>query len=63
MELEGEDQQERAEHQRIGADPHRQHHGADQRLDDEQDAEDDRGDAAEREPPASVIEIEAEGGR
>ena len=58
VELEGEHQQEHAEHQRIGADPHRQHDCADQRLNNEQDAENDRGDAAKCEPPPSVIEIE-----
>src|SRR5262245_36181077 len=50
VELKGKDQQEDAKHQRVGADPDRQHNGTDQRLDDEQDAEDHRGDAAEREP-------------
>src|SRR5262249_49065922 len=59
--LEGEDEQENAEHERVGADPNGQHHGANQRLDYEQDAEDDRRDTTERKPPAAMIDIEGEG--
>src|SRR4030042_115506 len=55
MELEGENEQEDAEHDGVGADPQGQHHRADQRLDDQKDAEEDRGEAAQREPPAGKI--------
>ena len=62
MQLEGKHEQQHAEDERVGAKPPGQHHGADHRRDDQHDAEDDRGDAAKGEPPAAMVEIEAEGG-
>jgi hypothetical protein len=45
----------------VGTDPQCQDHCADKRLDDQQDAEDKRSYSAQCQPPATVINIEAEG--
>jgi hypothetical protein len=63
MELEAQHKQEHAKHDGIGADLQCQHHSANERFDDQQDAEDSLGNSAEGEPPAIVIEIKAKGRR
>jgi hypothetical protein len=63
MELEAQHKQEHAKHEGIGANPQSQDHSANKRLNDQQDAEDSRGNSAEGEPPATVIEIKAKGRR
>src|SRR6478672_9581599 len=63
MELEAQHKQKQAKHQGIGADPQSQDDSANKRFDDQQDAEDNRGNSAQSEPPATIIEIKAKGRR
>jgi len=63
MQLEAEHKQQHAKNDGISADPQCQHHSANERFDDQQDAEDSLGNSAEGEPPATVIEIKAKGRR
>ena len=53
---EGEHQQKHAKYEGVGADPQRQNHGSNERLDDKEKTEDDRGNAAKREPPTAMLE-------
>jgi hypothetical protein len=62
FQFERQDEESDAEHQRICTDPPREHQRSDQRRDDQQYAVGKRGGAAENEPPAAVVDVEAECG-